>query len=492
MVQKLAALALVLLVSCAATPRTGEDQDPIPTYAPSAGLAVGEVGADRALIWSRADRAGFLAFEVRDARGRTLGSASCAVDASTDFCATQPILGLAPGVEHRVRVTAADAPLHGIPEGARCLEGSFVTAAAADDPRPVRFAWSGDLGGQNVGRDEQLGFAILPRMLERRPDFFVALGDMIYADGRIEGRGRFGNQQVPGAFEPSFQLEDFRAHWRYAREDAGLRELLARVPCYSVWDDHEVVNDFSPAGDGRSAAPATPEVHLMPLGLAALREYNPVPPAGPLYRSVRRGKHLELFFLDNRGHRDANDLRDDGPAPKTQLGREQRIWLERALAQSDATWRVVISSVPIGIPTGSASARDGWADGDSGTGFERELAGLFEHLRAGGVNHTVWLTTDVHFATGFEYTPFPATPEFKVHEFVAGPLSAGLFPRQELDPTFHPRRRFFHGPNAEPASYGEALGWFNFGLISIDAAGVLTLEMVDGHGKTFHTETLHP
>lgn len=229
----------------------------------------------------------------------------------------------------------------------------------------------------------------------------------------------------------------------------------------------------------------------MPIAERAFREYNPIAGArdGRMYRAVRWGKHVELFFLDNRSHRDPNRARDDAPRPKTQLGGEQLAWLERSLAESDATWRIVVSSVPISIPTGSAEARDGWADFGSATGFERELALLFASLCARGIGNTIWLTTDVHFATGFEYTPFSNAPEFHVREFVCGPLSAGLFPKQDFDPTLRPRRLYFHGPPSKPAGYADALKWFNFGLISVAADGRLTLEIVNGRGGVVATQS---
>jgi alkaline phosphatase D len=229
----------------------------------------------------------------------------------------------------------------------------------------------------------------------------------------------------------------------------------------------------------------------MPLGLRAFYEYNAIDDSGDgrLYRSVRWGKHLELFFLDNRRYRDPNRARDDSPKPKTQLGSAQVDWLEGALKASDATWRIVITSVPISVPTGTPEARDGWANADGATGYERELALLFATMHVRGIDNTIWLSTDVHFATGFEYTPFAEAPQFHLREFICGPLNAGIFPKQDLDPTFRPRRLFFYGPPKTPESYAEALSWFNFGVISIDGSGRLTVEIVNGLGATVASES---
>ncbi|HTF89837.1 MAG TPA: alkaline phosphatase D family protein [Planctomycetota bacterium] len=455
--------------------------------APTHGVLVGEVHADRARVWARSDHPCWMHVEITEGDGTTrVAQASERVGPQTDFAASVELRGLHAGTHYRTNAwfsAERSMPANGSSAAESAL---FSTAPAADDARPVRFAWSGDLAGQNACRDAALGFAIMPQIQERQPEFFIGLGDMIYADYPCDPVGAFGNAQVPGDFGPSATLEAYRAHWRYNRADPGLQKLLAHTAYFGVWDDHEVVNDFSPTEDSRGEAPYTAREHLMPLGYRAFCEYNAFEDSGDgrLYRSVRWGKHLELFFLDNRRYRDPDRARDDSPQPKTQLGKAQLDWLEAGLAASDATWRIVISSVPISIPTGKVDARDGWADADSATGYERELALLFATMRVRGIGNTVWLTTDVHFATGFEYTPFGDAPQFHVREFICGPLSAGMFPTQNLDPTFRPRRLFFHAPPQTPTSYDEAMNWFNFGLVSVDAAGRLTVEIVNARGAT--------
>jgi len=144
--------------------------------------------------------------------------------------------------------------------------------------------------------------------------------------------------------------------------------------------------------------------------------------------------------------------------------------------RSKATWKVIVSSVPLSIPTGG----DGWADGGTRQGFERELVAMFTGLRAVQVRNLVWLTTDVHFATGFRSTPFPG---FRLLELTSGPLSAGFFPRRDLDPTLHPERLYFHGPETPPASFDEARGYFNFGELEVDRDGGLVVRIVTTDGS---------
>jgi phosphodiesterase/alkaline phosphatase D-like protein len=44
------------------------------------------------------------------------------------------------------------------------------------------------------------------------------------------------------------------------------------------------------------------------------------------------------------------------------LGAAQRQGLLDAVPASTATWRVVVTSVPLGVPTGRAERRDGWSN----------------------------------------------------------------------------------------------------------------------------------
>jgi len=99
-------------------------------------------------------------------------------------------------------------------------------------------------------------------------------------------------------------------------------------------------------------------------------------------------------------------------------GREQLTWLKEKIHSSNATWKVLVSSVPISIPTGfpQGMGRDGWANDDenieptiegipqSDTGFEQELMEIVKFLRDEKAN-TLFITTDVHFAEVSKYTP---------------------------------------------------------------------------------------
>jgi alkaline phosphatase D len=389
--------------------------------------------------------------------------------AITDFTAQARVAGLMSGSHFRLRAHTASAQ----------VDGHCVTAPAADVPAPVRFHIGGDVGGQGWCRHPEEGYRIFHSMALRQPAFFIANGDLIYADGICPAHGPEGWRNVPGDFpaisDPAVDWHDaavvrevFLAHWRYNRADDHLRQYLATTPVYAQWDDHEVANDFGAAWpDWPAASQRTGYPTVAREGKAAFLAYNPIDTEatdGLLYRKVRWGRELELFVLDGRSYRSRND-RVDGPG-KTLLGKAQRAWLEDGLRRSTATWKVVSSNVPLAVPTGSRPdrfGRDGFANGvaddfSSRTGFEHELLGILAELDRARVRNLVFVVTDVHLAASLRHRidPNGDGDPLVFHELVSGPLHAGRLPTlQQIDPTLSPVTLFSEG------------NLFNFGEVEI-------------------------
>jgi alkaline phosphatase D len=213
-------------------------------------------------------------------------------------------------------------------------------------------------------------------------------------------------------------LGEFHGKHRYNRSDPALQAFFRATSVFATWDDHEVRNNFS----------GTTEP-LMPVGLQALLDYWPIqgPPEEPrrLYRSLRWGRHLEAFILDTRQYRSDN-AEPDGPG-KTMLGATQREWLLQGLAGSDATWKIVVTSVPLGMFTGGRYS-DSWSGANlfgfsrtTGTGFVYERDLILRSIRGLGVRNVVFVSGDVHHAELIRHEPLPG---FVVHELIAGPLAA--------------------------------------------------------------------
>jgi alkaline phosphatase D len=494
---KIKSLLLVMaLITSACAGVSDNDAERDTTLTVTHGVASGDVSAHSAVIWSRTSRRGYMHVKLKGAvDGDNIRSVQ--VDANSDYTGKVVFDGLTPKKVYEYTVWFTETKnSHNATESET---GYFQTAPSIHSKSSVTFAWGGDVAGQNVCRDKKEGFPIFAAVNELHPDFFIGLGDMIYADGVCESVGRYGNDQIAGDFIPSADIENYWAHWKYNRKDENYREMLRQTPYIAIWDDHEVVNDFGPLHDTRDAEPYTPEEHLLPIGLSAFLDYNPLAESvltpGRLYRNLRWGQHLEMFILDTRQYRDANLKEDDKRWVKTLLGREQLTWLKEKLKASDATWKVVVSSVPISIPTGFPveNGRDGWANYDQATGFENELRDLLKYIYDVGERNLLFITTDVHFAEMFRYTPFPEDPGFKVYEGVTGPMNAGLFPNRNYDQTFAPERLFFYGPDSSSvADYQEARRWLNFGVVEIDGQGRLTLSVVDVDGNRVYQNRLTP
>jgi alkaline phosphatase D len=280
-------------------------------------------------------------------------------------------------------------------------------------------------------------------MRAQQLSFFLFLGDTVYADGLCPSP-----PNEPGADFRAATLDEYRARHRDQRAAEALRRFLETTPVYAIWDDHEVRNDFSGPFDDR-----------MPIGRQALREYWPIRVAvddqDRLYRTVRAGTDLEMFILDTRQYRSRN-TDQDGPA-KTMLGEKQLQWLLSGIAESSATWKVIVTSVPLSISKGGRAGgpgNDGWAGGPGIPGFEWERQVIVDHILGRRVKNVVFLAGDVHHVQANAYDPNgDGTPDF--HEFVAGPLSAAS---DRLTPA---------NLDLRPTTLINEGGYMNFGLVRV-------------------------
>lgn len=490
-------LALVA-TGCVGPGRQGADSAPVLTHGISAGLDEQHA----VVLWARAERTGHIKFRWwtagvdRSGSGRQ-GSGQVTVDSETDFTGKLRVTGLEPGAEYLYTGNYFD-PVSQI--SSKTVTGRFVAPPAADAARPVTFAWGSDIAGQNICRDTETGFPILAAIADLAPDVFIGTGDMIYADGRCRAINRYGDPQLPGPRRRAVDLEGYRAYWRYVRADPGFQQLLARSLFLPVWDDHEVANNFGPLHDVRARPPYRPGVHLLAIGLRAFFDYNPVLPAAitpqRIYRRVRWGQHAEFFLLDTRQYRDHNYANDSDEYPKTMLGREQAIWLKNGLARSHATWKIIVSSVPLSIPTAFTPGRqpDAWADGDRSGGFERELIDIVHYAYAHKVSNILWLTGDVHMGAMLRYRPIPENAQYVFHEAISGPLHARVFGTRNVDPTLGPELLYLHAPEdfLQIKSYRDVRKWWNFGFGRIDQAGRLSLSLRDVDGEIIYGLELSP
>src|SRR5204862_8069372 len=99
--------------------------------------------------------------------------------------------------------------------------GTFTTAPASWDSRPVSFTLPADVAGQKYCRNAATdGYAIFGAMQSLAPDFVIINGDAIYADGDCPAAGpEPGWVNIPGSF-PS--IADTVVDWTHV---AALRDV---------------------------------------------------------------------------------------------------------------------------------------------------------------------------------------------------------------------------------------------------------------------------
>jgi alkaline phosphatase D len=482
------ALAALVVVVVAASPAVGEGTPSVVIF--------GDPQPHTAVVWSRMPDANKMHIHVRAKATTAWRNFEAPVTAANDFAAKITLKGLLPSTAYEYELWFTG----GVKVDPNLKASSQFRTGASDQAFvPVHFAWSGDLGGQNICRDAVDGYPIFAPLGAEKLDFFIALGDMVYEDNACLPRGQLGNVQVPGPTQASTKLEDYWAMWHYNRSDVGLSDFATHQRYVAVWDDHEVLNDFGPGNDTRSEAPYTAGEHMLPVGLKAFIDENPLiadaTAAPKLYRTFTYGLHAQVFVLDCRQYRSLNSAKDTAATPKTMLGAEQLAWFEREIAKSNATWKIIITSVPLALPTGSLErGLDGWANADTEFGYERELRKIVEFLHDSKIRNIVWLTTDVHFAVGFHFRPIEGDPSWEMYEFASGPLNAQSFPKQTLDTSFNPDRLFFYGPayEGEPQSWAAAKQWFNYGLVDIDRTGMLNVSIKNIEGAVVRQVKLAP
>ncbi|HWH77091.1 MAG TPA: alkaline phosphatase D family protein [Candidatus Binatus sp.] len=325
--------------------------------------AVGDVSFESALVWLKTDGENTVA--VAHSQDPALAnptiSAPLRTGSNSDFTAKVLLRGLESGQTYFYRAVV---------DGKRPGPiAHFVTAPPPEQMANVQFAFSGD------SRFDYQPFAIMDAIREKKPDFFLHLGDTIYADRG--GRAR--------------QLDQFRQKYIENRQDAPTQRLLAETSLLVVWDDHEVEDNY------RAENP------LAPIGRQAFFDYWPVRRDGSdgerIYRAARWGRAAELFLVDTRQYRSRAD--------KTMLGKRQKQWLLDSLVDCAAHFKFICTSVPF---TGGA---DKWGD------FAQERDEIVTFIEQKKIAGVIFLSADVHYAA---VARVPGASGLK--EIITGPLAA--------------------------------------------------------------------
>lgn len=465
------------------------------------GVASGDVRADGALIWTRSDSpARMIVTTDEPSRGPRTFEAPQPLTPDSDGTGRVRLTGFQPGTEVQYRVHLEDLDSG---KKSQTVTGSFKTAPAAG--QNIRFHWSADVAGQGYGINPDMGGMIgWSAMAQRNPDFFLHSGDSVYADNPIlpevtldDGRV-WRNITTEEKSKVAETLKEFRGQYAYNLIDENYKEFNRHVPQLLQWDDHEVSNNWYPGeilDDPRYTQENRADV-LSARAFQAFHEWQPLDATmavdGHIYRKVSYGPLLDIFILDMRTYKDENTKHHAGNTDYGWiLSDKQRDWLIKSVTESTATWKVIANDLPLGIIVPDGDFQEGVASGTPGApvGREQELAHVLHAIK--GVSNVVWLTADVHYCAAHEYDPNQAAYQnfSPFWEFVSGPLNAGGFGPNEMDPTFGPRVDFFHGPDYVNQSPLDDIQ--HFGEVDINAATKeFTVRFITTRGNVLYTKTL--
>ena len=480
----------------------------------SLGVTAGDVSSKGAVLWAKAKKPGKYAVTVARNKGLTRGARGSTARArkSHDNTVQVPVRGLRADTRYWFRFSRGRL---------RSDVGTFRTAPKPSRSKTIEFAWSGDQDfNSEPGKNAPYwnDGPVLRQMKAEKNAFNVMLGDTIYSDS-----------EVPGRLNPiALSVRQKWAKYKVNLGNKPLRDLRRSAGFYSHWDDHEFVNDFSPAENSFDNGVNVNGRTLYRRGVQAFRDYAPVryTKRNGLYRAFQWGKNLEVFFLDARSFRSANadeggvcnnpqsgqpDVAPTAPqttrttfsavtpslaAPvsqacldrirspqRTYLGRRQMERFKAAVADSDAKFKVIMNELP--IQQYYVLPYDRWE------GFEAERQELLQFLK-GNVKNVVFLTTDVHATLINDarlQTLEPGGPQNSgIFDVTVGPVATANFALEINQTTGDPNSaplvdNFFLTP-APPGGVGmfcAVIDQFSYGQVRV-TSNQLTITPKDQNG----------
>src|SRR5215218_912669 len=357
-----------------------------------------------------------------------------------DFTARTFVKGLQPDHQYFYRFVTKDS---------KSPVGRFKTAPPLNSNKPIRIAFYSC-------QHYEAGFYNAQRAIanEKDLDLVLGLGDYIYeySDGKgvrhdTSGNNHDGDAQL---------LSEYWQKYRVYKSDKDLQAMHAAHPFLSVWDDHEVEDNYA---DGQPSSnqndPSKTQLKDYPRRVPFLQReanghqafFNYMPRSrfkgdrDRVYEEYRLGKLVDLLMTDERQYRDRQPCNDaqlegctDADAPRTMLGARQLEWFKSRLVGAPTTWKLWATELMV-MATRLAPGVPAQVDSWDGYGYERKQ--ILDHILDNNVQNVVAVTGDIHtFFAGTAYTTGDqATGRAAFPEFVGGsatstglPESTGISP----------------------------------------------------------------
>jgi len=245
-----------------------------------------------------------------------------------------------------------------------------------------------------AGPDKHLGYPALESMLKVKPHFFVGTCDNIYYDTPKKPRA----ETVP----------QMRQKWHEQFVQPRYKKFFAKVPTYWMIDDHDYrIDDGDNSGDYLPSPETGLRMMLEQLPYGAMEDG----PKTKTYRTHRVNKDLQVWFTENRRYRSDNAM-EDGP-DKSIWGAEQKAWLKKTLAESDATFKLMVSPTPMVGPDDKRK----FDNHTNFNGFRHERDEFFAWLNKTGI-----AKKNFYLVCGDRHWQYHALHPSGIEEFSCGAL----------------------------------------------------------------------
>ena len=394
------------------------------------GPMLGNVTDSGASVWvrTRADAEVTVRYRpVDDERWRETDVG--ATSAASDYTAVLRLTHLMPAMAYEYEVYVDGEKFDG-PSAQR-----FATFPEAGEPAAFRIAFGGGAG--YVPPHERVWDVVR----EREPLALLLLGDNVYSD----------DPERPAIQQYCYYRRQSRPEWR---------RLVGVVPVFAVWDDHDFADNDSWGG------PAINEPEWKrPVWRTFRRNWvNPSYGGGTAqpgaWFSFQIGD-VEFFMLDSRFYR----TDPEGPAP-SMLGPAQKAWLLDSLGASDATFKLIVSPVPV-----SEGTKPGNGALDTWDGFPEERDEIFNFIRGNTIEGVVVLSADRHRSDVWRID------------------RPGLYPIYEFESSRFTNQHVHGEMDAALFSYNDkqSFGQLDFDTTAEDPALTYTIVSIDGEDIHSHT-----
>ena len=240
------------------------------------------------------------------------------VDPNKDFTHQWKLEGLQAGGRYHVKIYARPN------EGAHISDsvvGQFLLHSANNQVKNVKFCVV-SCHDYNRRDDLEMGHKIYPSMTKLQPDFYIHTGDIEYMD-------------KPFPYAMTEELMRFK--WNRLFALPFQRSFFQQHTSYFMKDDHDVGFDDSYPGKDYGTVPFERGLEIF--------DQEQFPSHSKRYKTVRWGKDLQIWMVEGRNYRNENFLKD-GP-DKTIWGTVQKQWFYDTVSQSDARFKILITSSPI-------------------------------------------------------------------------------------------------------------------------------------------------